>query len=83
MATINRLKPGQIVYSVERTKMGNTAMTRNALYMIKIIEIDAEGQFVIASRNGNPPRKYSGRSVEMWRVKKPEPKRVSCGLPSY
>jgi hypothetical protein len=83
MATISKLVPGQVVYSIERQKMGNTTMSRNALYPVRIIEIDPEGKFVVASWNGNPARTYRQRQVTKWRVSKPEPKGSILGLRDY
>lgn len=83
MATISKLKPEQVVYERRRQKMGNTTMSRTALYSIRIIEVDPEGQFVTASWNGNTPRKFREADVKKWLVNKPEPKGSSHGMPSY
>lgn len=83
MATISKLRPEQVVYERRRQKMGNTTMTRVALYSIRIVEVDPEGRFVIASWNGNTPRKYHESAVKKWLMKKPEPKDSSLGMQSY
>lgn len=83
MATISKLKPEQVVYERRRQKMGNTTVSRTALYSIRIIEVDPEGQFVMASWNGNIPRKYREADVKKWLVNKPEPKGVTHGMPNY
>jgi hypothetical protein len=81
MATLSKLKAGQIVYSVERQQMGNTSARRNALYEVRIVEI--RDGYVIASWNGNPPRSFNAKSIAKWKVKKPAPKGEIFGLPTY
>lgn len=73
MATISKLKSEQVVYERRRQKMGNTTVSRTALYSIRIIEVDPEGQFVMAAWNGNIPRKYREADVKKWLVNKPAP----------
>ncbi len=62
MASLNRLKPDQVVYSDE--------------YEVRIIEVNIEDKYVIASRNNNPAQKYYERAVKRWRVSKPKPKPI-------
>lgn len=83
MASIKRLKPGQVVYEICRQKMGNTKATRGCLFEIRIVEADPEGDWVLASWNHNPVRKYSQRQANKWRVSKPEPKRKIFGMDDY
>jgi len=83
MAKISQMKPGQVLYEIVRGRMGHTTMTRGALYSVYVKEVDPDGQWVVASWNGNPPRKYSQRQADKWRVSKPEPKSRSMGMPSY
>ena len=83
MATISKLKPEQVVYERRRQKMGNTTVSRTALYSIRIIEVDSEGLFVMASWNGNTPRKYREVDVKKWLVSKPEPKGTLHGMAYY
>jgi hypothetical protein len=64
MASINRLVPGQIVYSIERQKMGNTTIKYNALYTVRIVEVNTDRGFVMASWNGNPPKEFYERGVK-------------------
>jgi hypothetical protein len=49
MADIKKLKPGQLVYSVETQKLGNTELSIRALYRVRILEVNLEIGFVIAS----------------------------------
>jgi len=64
---IEKLKPGDVVYSVQRRKMGNTTMSTTVVYSVKIMTIDSERRFVIASINGNPPREYFPGQLSKWR----------------
>lgn len=72
MATIRNLKAGQTVWSVERVKTPIRGMSREAVYPVYILEVHED--FVIASWNGNAGKRFSGRAVGKWRVKKPEKK---------
>ncbi len=83
MASIKRLKPGQVVYSIESHKMGNTTITTRSLYQVEIIEVNEELGYVVASWNGNEPKRYFEHSIAKWRVKKPTSKRFIFGSPSY
>lgn len=65
MATLSRLKPGQIVYSVRkdwRGKMGT--------FPVRIVAVYPD--CVSASINNNPVRTYLERIVKTWRVKRRE-----------
>lgn len=72
MATISRLVPGQIVYSVELRRMGNTLLREQSIFEVRICEVHED--YVIASWNGNKPGKYWKHSIATWRVKKPQRK---------
>lgn len=83
MATIGRLKPNQVLYTVVRQKMGNTTVSRGVLHRVVVKEIDPEGRYVVASWNNNPARKYFERDVARWRVSEPKPKNTIMGMPNY
>ena len=83
MASVNRLKPGQIVFSIESYKMGNTNIRCKGLWEVRIVEVNLERNFVIASWNGNPPRKFLPQDIKKWRVKRPEPKGKILGQDTY
>lgn len=74
MAAISRLKAGQIVWDLQRKKAGNTSTKLDCLYQVKIIEVHLESSFVIASWNGNSPKRFNEKSVKKWRVVKPASK---------
>jgi hypothetical protein len=83
MASISRLKKGQVVYSIESQKMGNTNIAIKVCYDVRIVEIDLDGRFVMGSWNGNPPRKYREDSVKKWRVSEPAVKGTVLGRKTY
>ena len=83
MATISRLKPGQIVYNIVSQRMGNTTISRKCLQTIKIISVDVESGCVEAIRDGHIPRKYRRNDIKKWRVNKPELKLKIFGMSSY
>lgn len=86
MATLKKLKPGQDLWSLETTKMGNTTMRRKALYRVRVVEVDPspEPKWAMCSWNGNTPRKYDARDVARLRVKEPQEKgRDFFGHPKY
>lgn len=68
---INQCTPGQIVYSVERRQMGNTALRTTSVFSVYIREVDPEGKWVMASWNGNPARKFYSAAVSKWKKEKP------------
>ena len=83
MASINRLKPGQTVFSIESCKMGNTNIKYKGLWEVTIVEVNLEGGFVMASWNGNTPRKFLPQDIKKWRVNEPKPKKKIWGKDSY
>jgi hypothetical protein len=72
MATISKLQVGQVLYSVESQKMGNTTMRRKAVFDVRVVEIAADKKSIRAAWNGNPPRIYSEKEVSKLRVSKPD-----------
>lgn len=83
MATIRNLKPGQVLYTVTRQKMGNTTVSRGVMHQVVVKDVDPEGRFVMASWNGNPVRKCFERDVARWKVNQPKSKGTIMGMPSY
>ena len=72
MAEISKLKPGQVLYDKHKYKMGNTTMSAWGLWHVYVKEVDPNGQFIVASWNGNKEEKmYSGR-VKRFKVRKPK-----------
>ncbi len=75
MANIENLTIGQVLYTVTRRKMGNTAIRENAVHAVIVKEIDLQKRRVLASWNSNAPRWFYGGNVTKWKIKKPEAKR--------
>ncbi len=69
MAKIEKLVPGQVLWSVESGRMGNTTMTTKNLYSVVVVEVDLEKRRVFASWNNNPARWMY--NVSKLRAKKP------------
>lgn len=73
--TISKLKVGQIVYSVSTSKMGNTTVSTTNVHAVRIVEInpgaDGASPYVVASWNGNAPRKFYKTAFSKWRASKP------------
>ena len=83
MASINRLEVGQVLWQIKRVKCGNTTASRGALYPVTVVEIADDRLSIMASWNGNPPRRYFVHDVKKLRVNKPKPKSEVLGMPSY
>lgn len=66
-----KLTPGMIVYSVGKTKMGNTTLSTVSVWRVQIVSVDTENRTVMASWNSNPVRKFYERDVAKWREKEP------------
>lgn len=79
----DKLVPGQTVWTIRRQKMGNTTVSYNALYEIRVVEIDREKGRVLASWNSNKPQWFGRTEVSKWKLERPEPKKTIFGLSSY
>lgn len=66
---LSSLKPGDIVFDVQKTKMGNTTLKTISVYRVKIIEVN--DSHVVASWNGNTPKKFGEMAVSKWKKKEP------------
>jgi len=75
MASINRITPGQTLYTVTTGKQGNTTIRCKRVHPVYVKEVNVEDGCVMASWNGNPVRRYSERMIKNWRVKKPKVER--------
>lgn len=75
MATLEKLKVGQVLYTITSQRAGNTTSRYDAVHSLVVKEIDLENRRVLNSWNGNEPRWSYRREVKKWRVSKPEPKR--------
>lgn len=66
---ITALKPGDVVFSVEKVKMGNTNLKTVSVFRVSIKEVHEH--HVIASWNGNSPRRFGLNSIAKWKAKEP------------
>lgn len=73
MVALSSLKPGMVVYSVGRQKMGNTTISQTVCWPVRIIEIHDDGK-VTASWNGNKGQKFYPSQIKQWRLSKPAKK---------
>ena len=71
--SINTLNVGDVVYDAKKVRQGNTTIRRLSVWSVRIVEINLERKFVMASWNGNPPQKFYAQSGKLpWRRSKPE-----------
>ncbi|EHK7460083.1 hypothetical protein IDF05_001518 [Escherichia coli] len=66
---ISQLESGMQVWSVTRTKMGNTTITTVIVHPVVIIEI--HDNHVIARWNGNAPRRFGETAIRGWKKERP------------
>ncbi|MBN1085580.1 hypothetical protein JNO12_12590 [Erwinia aphidicola] len=66
---LTSLKPGMVVYDVQRHRMGNTTVITHSVYKVRVIEV--HDNHIIASWNNNAPKKIFESGVA--RLKKNEP----------
>jgi hypothetical protein len=74
MATLKNLKPGQVLYSLSRRRMGNTTLKTTDVRSVRIVEVHAE--HVVASYSGHDPRVFWNNEIRKWRTSKPTMKRT-------
>jgi len=72
MVAFSAIKAGDTLYQIKRQKMGNTTMTREAVYAVHVHEV--HDGYAMASWNGNPPSRWSARQFEPLRRTRPTPK---------
>lgn len=56
MADIKKLTPGQVLWSVESGRMGNTMCHTKSLFAVVVKEIHLDKGYIVASWNGNLAR---------------------------
>jgi len=69
MATLSKLKVGQILHDYHRHQMGNTEMSVEGHWTLVVLEIDLEHGKALCSWNGNSPRWYYEMSLKKFREK--------------
>ncbi|WP_164907568.1 hypothetical protein [Escherichia coli] len=66
---LSQLEVGMTVWSLSRTKMGNTTIKTVTLHSVVIKEV--HDNHVIASWNGNAPRRFGETAITGWKKEKP------------
>lgn len=66
MASLDKLQPGQIVYSVGMS--GPRCARVKACWSVRIVSVDKENLYVTASWNSNPAQRFTERHVRKWRL---------------
>lgn len=61
---IDSIQAGDRLFDVRREKMGNTTMSRTAVYPVYIVSIDHTKNTAMVRWNGNPPTKYYSRALQ-------------------
>lgn len=72
MASIKKIKPGQILYDKHRYKQGNTTISAWGVWPVKVISVDLQSNTILASWNGNKPHTMSLRQIKRLKVNKPK-----------
>lgn len=75
-----KLKPGMILYDVGRHKMGNTTVSTVAVWLVRVISVDAEKRTAVVSWNGNKPKTYQERGISKLREREPLLVRAGLGM---
>lgn len=71
MVAFSTIKPGDRLFQVRRVKMGNTTMSRDAVYTVVIKEVH-EG-YAMACWNGNAAERWYPHNIA--KLRRTEPKR--------
>ncbi|EAN4326978.1 hypothetical protein EG703_05030 [Salmonella enterica] len=66
---LSQLEAGMTVWSLSRSKMGNTSIKTVTLHSVVIQEV--HDNHVIASWNGNAPRRFGETAISGWKKDKP------------
>ena len=75
MASFDRIAVGQVLYQRKRVKMGNTSVSREAIYTVKVVEIDTLRRRAFVSWNQNPTRWWSESEIAKLLVNSPKPRK--------
>lgn len=72
MATLEKIKVGDVLYDVHRTRAGNTTMTVQGIWEVYVKEVHIDEGYALCSWNGNPATKYFGHGLSKLRTKEPK-----------
>lgn len=70
MASIKNIKPGMTLYYYDKRKAGNTNMSVECEWPIKVIEVDENSKRIKASFNGSQPAWVSENRYKNYRLKR-------------
>lgn len=73
MATIENIKPGQVLHDYHNVRQGNTTLKKEGHWRVVVIEVNLEKRQALISWNGNPPRWTSERNLKSYRIKEKKP----------
>lgn len=63
MVAFSKVKAGDTLYDVHRVRMGNTKVSRNGLWLVRVIEVNSEKREALCSWNSNTPTWWSEKKV--------------------
>lgn len=61
-----KIQAGMRLWSKSRVKMGHSTRREDGWFPISVVEVDAAGRRVLASRNNNPAMWVSERYATKW-----------------
>ena len=70
MASLDNIKPDQVLYDYFFRRMGNTTLREEVCVPVTVIEINLNTRRALCSRYGNPPRWVPEREIKRYRVNK-------------
>lgn len=75
----DELKPGMIVWSIRRHKIGNTSLSTVSIYQIEIISVDPVSKSVTARCYGNGEFTCYKQMWSKWKKSKPVTIKTALG----
>lgn len=69
MASLEKIKAGDVLYDVHSHRMGNTTLRSMGCWSVRVIQVEESGAWV--SWNGNSEQFYSRQRLKGLRTKKP------------
>ena len=74
MAAISKIKSGMVLYDYHKERQGNTTISKEGEWLIRVFEVDLENRKAFCSWNGNAPTWISERRLSKYRIKRKERK---------
>lgn len=69
MATLSKLKIGQVLHDYHKYTMGNTTMRAEGHWTLVVLDIDLDRREALCAWNENTPRWYSEEGLKKFRAK--------------